>query len=59
MMRQSDIYRDNAENCRQLAERAEAEPAFKRYMRMAQAWMELAKEQDWLDGQVSPLSARG
>lgn len=55
MMRQSDIYRDNAENCRQLAERAEAEPAFKRYMRMAQAWMALAKEQDWLDGQVSPL----
>ena len=58
-MKQSDIFRDNAENCRQLAERAEGEPAFKRYTRMAQAWMALAKEQDWLDGQVSPLPARG
>jgi hypothetical protein len=55
MMKQSDIYRDNAENCRQLAERAEAGPTFQRYMRMAQAWTALAGEQDWLDGQVSPL----
>jgi cell wall assembly regulator SMI1 len=54
-MRQSDIFRENAENCRQLAERAEGQPAFKRYMRMSQAWMALAKEQDWLDGEVSPL----
>jgi hypothetical protein len=58
-MKQSDIFRENAENCRQLAERAEARPAFKRYMRMSQAWMALAREQDWLDGEVSPLRSNG
>jgi hypothetical protein len=58
-MRQSAIFRENAENCRHLAERAEGQPAFKRYMRMSRAWMALAKEQDWLDGEVSPLRANG
>jgi hypothetical protein len=53
-MRQSDLFRENAENCLHLAERAEAEPTYKRYMRMAQSWMALAQEQDWLDGEVSP-----
>jgi hypothetical protein len=56
-MKQSDIYRENAENCLQLAERAEGQPAFRRYSRMAQAWLALADEQDWLDGEISPLSA--
>jgi hypothetical protein len=42
-----------------MAEKAEGEPAFKRYMRMAQAWMALARDQDWLDGRVSPLPAHG
>jgi hypothetical protein len=56
-MKQSDILRDNAENCLQLAEGANGQPAFKRYVRMAQAWMALAREQDWLDGEVSPLLA--
>jgi hypothetical protein len=56
-MKQSDLLRENAENCLQLAERAEAEPAFNRYMRMAKAWTALADEQEWLDGEVSPLSA--
>jgi hypothetical protein len=55
-MKQSDLLRENAENCLQLAEQAEGRPAFKRYMRMAQAWVALANEQDWLDGEVSPLS---
>ena len=53
-MKQSEIYRENAENCLQLAERSKDEPAFKRYWRMAQAWIALAHEQDWLDGEVSP-----
>jgi len=53
-MKQSDLFRENAENCLHLAERAEAEPMFRRYMRMAQSWMALAQEQDWLDGEVSP-----
>jgi hypothetical protein len=55
-MRQSDLFRENADNCLQLAERSEAEPAFKRYMRMAQAWTALAEEQDWLDGEVPPVA---
>jgi hypothetical protein len=54
-MKQSDIFRENAENCLQLAERAEGRPAFRRYLRMAKAWTALADEQDWLDGAVSPL----
>jgi hypothetical protein len=57
-MKQSDIFRENAENCLQLAERAEGKPAFRRYMRMAQAWRALATEQDWLDGEISPLTSR-
>jgi hypothetical protein len=54
-MKQSDIFRENAENCLQLAERAESQPAFRRYSRMAKAWTDLAREQDWLDGEISPL----
>ena len=57
LMKQSDLLRENAENCLQLAERAEGQPAFRRYSRMAQAWKALADEQDWLDGEVSPLVA--
>jgi hypothetical protein len=53
-MKQSDTYREHAENCLQLAERAQSQPAFNRYWRMAQAWTALAHEQDWLDGEVSP-----
>ncbi|WP_024507835.1 hypothetical protein [Bradyrhizobium sp. ARR65] len=54
-MKQSDIFRENAENCLQLAEGAEGQPAYRRYMRMAQAWAALADEQDWLDGEIPPL----
>ena len=53
-MKQSETYRQNAENCLQLAERAKDQPAFKRYWRMAHAWTALAHEQDWLDGEISP-----
>ena len=53
-MRQSKIFRENAENCAQLAESAPNEPAFHRYRRMEAAWRALADEQDWLDGEVSP-----
>ena len=57
-MKQSDLLRENAENCLQLAERSEGQPAFKRYSRMAQAWTALATEQDWLDGEISPLGLK-
>jgi hypothetical protein len=52
-MKQSDIYRQNAENCMQMAEAAEAEPAYNRFKRMEAAWLALAEEQDWLDGEQS------
>jgi hypothetical protein len=58
-MKQSEIFRDNAENCAQLAENAPGEPAFQRYKRMEAAWLALADEQDWLDGEVSPAPGNG
>jgi len=55
-MKQSDIFRENAENCLRLAEAKTDDPSFKRFHRMAEAWRALADEQDWLDG-VSRKSA--
>ena len=52
--KQSEIFRDNAENCAHLAEGASNEPMFLRYKRMEAAWRALADEQDWLDGEVPP-----
>ncbi|HTO67636.1 MAG TPA: hypothetical protein VMM15_40975 [Bradyrhizobium sp.] len=54
-MKQSDILREHAENCLELAEDAKGAPAERRYARMARAWTALAHEQDWLDGEISPL----
>jgi hypothetical protein len=56
-MKQSDRLRENAENCFQLAARKTDEPSVKRYQRMANAWLALAHQQDWLDGEVSPHDA--
>ena len=53
MIKKSDIYRQNADNCSQLAEVAQDEAAHKRYKRMEAAWLALAEEQDWLDGEPS------
>jgi hypothetical protein len=53
-MKQSDVFRKNAENCAQLAEAATNEPAFQRYKRMEASWRALADEQDWLDGEIPP-----
>lgn len=53
-MKQSELFRENAENCAHLAESAASEPLFNRYKRMEVAWLALANEQDWLDGEVSP-----
>ncbi len=53
-MKQSEIFRENADNCAQLAESAISEPTFNRYKRMEAAWRALANEQDWLDGEVAP-----
>ncbi|MCK1479905.1 hypothetical protein IVB27_35490 [Bradyrhizobium sp. 197] len=50
MVKTSDKFRENAQNCLQLAEEATNAQAALRYKRMAQAWSALATEQDWLDG---------
>jgi hypothetical protein len=54
-MKQSDVYRQNAENCSQMAETAKAEPAFNRFKQMEAAWLALAEEQNWLDGERTPV----
>jgi hypothetical protein len=54
-MKQSEIFRENGENCAHLAEQASSEPAHQRYKRMEAGWRALAHEQDWLDGEVSPV----
>jgi len=59
MIKQSDIYRQNADNCMQMAEAAQGEPAYNRYKRMQAAWLALAEEQDWLDGEQSPAPGDG
>ena len=48
------IGRD-AENCAYLAEGASNEPTRQRYRRMEAVWRALAEEQDWLDGEPSPV----
>jgi hypothetical protein len=50
-MKLADTFRENAANCTQLAEAATSRPAIARYRRMEKAWMDLAIEQDWLDGE--------
>lgn len=51
-----------SETCRERAQRtlsardgAKDGPSRKRYVLMVAAWLDLAEEQDWLDGQVSPI----
>ena len=53
-VKQSEIFRENAEHCSQLAESAINEPTYRRYKRMEAAWRALAHEQDWLDGEIAP-----
>jgi hypothetical protein len=55
---QSETFRKNASNCSELAEAGKG-PLQLRYKRMEQAWLALASEQDWLDGQVRPETNQG
>ncbi len=54
-MKQSERFRENAENCERLAEQAADRPLYLRYKRMEVAWRALADEQDWLDGEIAPI----
>ena len=49
-MNRADAMRRNAENCFELAEQAASRPEQCRFMRMGQAWLDLAEHQEWLDG---------
>jgi hypothetical protein len=53
-MKQSDLYRQNAENCMLMAEAAQGEP-YNRYRRMEVAWLALAEDQDWLEDERSTV----
>jgi hypothetical protein len=44
----ADVFRDNAEDCAFLAERAQDEDAHRALKRMEEAWRILAEEQDRL-----------
>jgi hypothetical protein len=57
-MKESDIFRENAADCSALAEGAADQPSYHRYKRMEAAWLSLAEEQDWLDGEVSPVRVK-
>jgi hypothetical protein len=50
----SEKFRRNAANCQQLAEDARDDVTARRYKRMEAAWLALAEEQDWLDGNTAP-----
>jgi hypothetical protein len=56
-MSETQKYLDHAANCIELAESAKDAPTRARYKRMAEAWFALAKEQEWLDGEIPPLPA--
>jgi hypothetical protein len=50
-------YLKNAENCVELAESAKDAPSRARYKRMAEGWLALVHEEEWLAGKVSPLQS--
>jgi hypothetical protein len=54
-MDQVQKYLENADNCIELAEKAKDAPSRARYMRMAEGWLALVHEQEWLAGKISPL----
>jgi hypothetical protein len=58
-MGQSQDFKQNAENCAQLASQASDAPTRNRYKRMEAAWRALAAEQDWLDGIIDQSGKTG
>jgi hypothetical protein len=53
MRSKPEKYRENARNCNELAEATENESSKKQYRWIAAAWLNLAEEKDWLEGQAS------
>jgi len=54
-MKQSQHLLDNAVACAMLAKRATNKQAQNNFKRMEAAWRSLAREQDWLDGEITPI----
>ncbi|HTF70239.1 MAG TPA: hypothetical protein VK638_46940 [Edaphobacter sp.] len=57
-MSSPDIFRDNAEDCAFLAERAEDEETKLALKRMEEAWRTLAQEQDRLNKKTAKKPPR-
>jgi hypothetical protein len=56
-MKQSQHLLDNAVRCSKLAKRTTDKQTKTRFKRMEEAWRALAREQDWLDGEITPIEA--
>ncbi len=56
-MKQSQQLLDNAVACAKLAARTMDQEERNRFRRIEAAWRSLAREQDWLDGQITPIDA--
>ena len=54
-MKQSQQLLDNAVTCAKLAARTTDEEESNRFRRIEAAWRSLAREQDWLDGEITPV----
>jgi hypothetical protein len=54
-MKQSQHLLENAVTCSKLAERATDHATQDNLRRAERAWRALADEQDWLDGEASPV----
>jgi hypothetical protein len=59
MKTKAEEYRENAANCAELEAEATERHKRKRYQRMKEAWLALAEEADWLDGQTVGSSHSG
>ena len=56
-MKESQYLLDNAVTCAKLARRASDEQTKNRFQNMEAAWRSLAREQEWLDGEIAPIEA--
>jgi hypothetical protein len=56
-MKQSQHLLDNAITCSKLARWSTDKQTKTRFKLMEKAWRSLAREQDWLDGEIAPIEA--
>ncbi|WP_407168835.1 hypothetical protein [Bradyrhizobium sp. ORS 111] len=56
-MKRSQLLLDNAVICSKLARRSNNKQTKALFKRMEDSWRALAREQDWLDGEIAPVDA--